>query len=102
MATRPGRRQVRAPEPIAAIAAARAHGLSAPEALKSSFGQWLTVHAEAVEAYGLAHFYAGKNAPRAFVNYTRLTQFLCVLLVDQSRRIARLERRPHTPRQLSR
>lgn len=79
------------PDHMTAIQAGIMHGLAAPEALKSSFGKWLSENADAVQQFGLANFYDGPHADRAFVNYTRLTQLLAVMVADQSRQIAALQ-----------
>ena len=79
-----------APDYLTAVAAGITHGLGPSEALKSAFGKWLTEHAEAVQRFGIANWYDGPDASRAFVNQTRLVQYLCVRLADQERDIADL------------
>lgn len=79
-----------APDHRTAIAAGMAHGLTAPEALKSSFGKWLRENAADVEAFGLGSFYDGTDQSRAFVNNTRLLHFLVIVVADQARAIDRL------------
>lgn len=81
-----------APDLLTAVAAGEAHGLAPSEALKAAFGKWLTEHAESVERYGLASFYEGHDASRAFVNQTRLLQFVTVMLAEQGREIASMRR----------
>lgn len=79
-----------APDLLTAIAAGEAHGLAPSEALKSAFGKWMSEHADAVQRYGLANFYDGKDANRAFVNETRLLQFAVIMLDQQAREIREL------------
>lgn len=81
-----------APDLPTAIAAGLAHGLTPSDALKSAFGKWLRDHADAVQDFGLANFYDGKDASRAMVNQTRVIQFLCVALAEQGRQIRALQR----------
>lgn len=82
-----------APDYFTAVAAGEAHGLAPTHALKASFGKWLAEHADAVQHYGLANFYDGKDAHRAFVNYTRLLQFLCLVVAEQGRELHALRSR---------
>lgn len=86
-----------APDLPTAIAAGLAHGLTEPEALKSAFGKWMSEHAADVQRFGLANFYDGTDAPRMMVNYSRLAQFLCVVVAEQQRQIADLQQRQLTP-----
>lgn len=79
-----------APDQPTAIAAGMAHGLTAREALTAAFGKWMSENVEAVELFGLANFYAGAEASQAMVNYSLLTQFLCVTVMEQHRQIAEL------------
>jgi hypothetical protein len=79
-----------APDLPTAIAAGIAHGLTEPEALKSAFGKWMSEHAEDVQRFGLANFYDGTDAARMMVNYSRLAQFLCVVVAEQQRQIQQL------------
>jgi hypothetical protein len=81
-----------APDLPTAIAAGLAHGLTEPEALKSAFGKWMSEHAADVQRFGLANFYDGADSSRAMVNYSRLAQFLCVVVAEQQRQIAALTR----------
>jgi hypothetical protein len=82
-----------APDLPTAIAAGLAHGLTESEALKSAFGKWMSEHAADVQRFGLANFYDGPDASRAMVNYSRLAQFLCVVVAEQQRQIAVLTQR---------
>lgn len=79
------------PDHTTAIQAGIMHGLAPSDALKSSFGKWLSENHDAVQTFGLANFYDGPHAGRAFVNYSRLTQLLAVMVADQSRQIAALQ-----------
>ena len=80
-----------APDYFTAVAAGEAHGLAPTHALKAAFGKWMTDHADAVQRYGLANFYDGPDASRAFANYTRLVQFLTIVVAEQGREIAALK-----------
>ena len=84
-----------APDYFTAIAAGEAHGLVPTQALKAAFGKWLTDHADAVQRYELANFYDGQDASRAFVNYSRLAQFLVIVVAEQGREIAELKAARH-------
>ena len=79
-----------APDYTTAVAAGLAHGLAPTEALKSAYGKWLTDHADAVQEFGLANFYDGKDSNHAFVNETRLAQYLAIMVAEQGRQIAEL------------
>ena len=80
-----------APDYLTAVAAGIAHDLTPSAALKAAFGKWATDHADAIQEFGLANFYDGKDVARAMVNYSRLTQYLAIMVAEQSRRIAELE-----------
>lgn len=79
-----------APDLPTAIAAGLAHGLTPKAALKSAFGKWMSEHAEDVQRFGLANFYDGPDASRAFVNETAMLHFLCIVVAEQQRQIAAL------------
>lgn len=79
-----------APDYLTAVAAGIAHDLTPSAALKAAFGKWATDHADAVQEFGLANFYDGKDVARAMVNYTRLTQYLAVMVSEQGRQIEEL------------
>lgn len=80
-----------APDLPTAVAAGIAHGLAPREALKSAFGKWMTEHADAVQAFGLANFYDGTDAHRAMTNQTALLQYLIVMVDTQQRQIEGLK-----------
>lgn len=82
-----------APDFASALAAAEARGITPKNALKSAFGKWLSENAETVQRYGLANFYAGTDATRAMVDYSRLAMVLAIALSDASARVATLEER---------
>lgn len=87
-----------APDYFTAVAAGEAHGLQPTQALKSAFGKWLADNAEAVQRYGLANFYDGFDANKAFVNESRLLHFLTIVVAEQGREIRQLrEQRQVTP-----
>ena len=77
-----------APDYITAIAGGLAHGLTPPKALHGAWGKWMCDHADAIQDFGLANFYDGKDAGRAMVNYTRLTQYLALMVAEQGRVLA--------------
>lgn len=80
-----------APDYLTALAAAEAHGIAPPEALRSAFGKWLTDNHEVIQRYGLANFYDGPEAARAMVNQGAMVRFLAIALADMGKRVARIE-----------
>ena len=80
-----------APDYITAIMAGLAHGLTPPKALHGAWGKWMADNAESIQEFGLANFYNGPEESRAMVNYTRLTQYLAIMVAEQGRRNAHLE-----------
>jgi len=74
-----------APDYITAIMAGLAHGLTPPKALHGAWGKWMTDNAEVIQEFGLANFYDGFEASCAMVNYTRLAQYLTIMVTEQGR-----------------
>lgn len=79
-----------APSYSVAVAAGLAHGLAPEDALDAAFGKYMTEHADAVQAFGLANFYDGKNADHAFANYSRMLRFLLITVADLKSQVATL------------
>jgi len=79
-----------APDYITAIAAGLAHGLTPPKALHAAWGKWMTDHADAIQAFGLANFYDGPDASRAMTNSTNVTRYLAIMVAEQGAQIAAL------------